>query len=53
MSEMVEFTHIRDERAHMVDVSEKRDVMREARAEGRIYLRPETLRAIRDGTVLK
>jgi cyclic pyranopterin phosphate synthase len=50
---MVEFTHIRDDRAHMVDVSEKRDVMREARAEGRIYLRPETLRAIRDGTVLK
>jgi cyclic pyranopterin phosphate synthase len=50
---MVEFTHIKDERAHMVDVSEKDDVTREAVAEGRIYLRPETLRAIGEGSVLK
>lgn len=50
---MVEFTHIKDERAHMVDVSEKSDVMREAVAEGRIHLREETLRAIREGSVLK
>jgi cyclic pyranopterin phosphate synthase len=50
---MVEFTHIKNERAHMVDVSGKDDVTREAVAEGRIYLRPETLEAIREGSVLK
>ncbi|MDG6257765.1 MAG: cyclic pyranopterin monophosphate synthase MoaC [Methanomicrobiaceae archaeon] len=50
---MVEFTHIKNDRAHMVDVSEKSDVMREAVAEGRIHLRPETLLAIREGNVLK
>jgi cyclic pyranopterin phosphate synthase len=37
----------------MVDVSEKKDVIREAVAEGKIYLRPETLQAVRQGTVLK
>ncbi|WP_342677152.1 cyclic pyranopterin monophosphate synthase MoaC [Methanofollis sp. UBA420] len=50
---MVEFTHIADDRARMVDVSDKPDVVREAVAEGRIYLREETLAAIRDGTVIK
>jgi cyclic pyranopterin phosphate synthase len=50
---MVEFTHIRNDRAHMVDVSAKGDVKREACASGRIYLLPETLRAIREGSVLK
>ncbi|TAJ43662.1 cyclic pyranopterin monophosphate synthase MoaC [Methanofollis fontis] len=50
---MVEFTHIADDRARMVDVSAKPDVVREAVAAGRIRLRPETLAAIREGTVLK
>ncbi len=50
---MPEFTHITGDRVHMVDVSEKKEVTREAVATGRIYLRPETLEAIRQGTVVK
>jgi len=50
---MPDFTHIEDNRARMVDISGKGDVAREATAEGKIYLRPETLRAIREGTVVK
>jgi len=50
---MPDFTHIEDNRARMVDISGKGDVAREATAEGRIYLRPETIRAIREGTVVK
>lgn len=50
---MVEFTHIEDDHVLMVDVTEKADVSREAIAEGRIYLRPETLDAIRNGTSVK
>jgi len=37
---MVEFTHISDGKAQMVDISAKKDVVREAVAKGRIYLRP-------------
>jgi cyclic pyranopterin phosphate synthase len=50
---MVEFTHIRNERAQMVDISTKNEVIREAVAAGKIYLRPETLVAIREGKVVK
>jgi cyclic pyranopterin phosphate synthase len=50
---MAEFSHIKDDRAQMVDVTSKADVTREAVASGRIYLRDETLRAIREGTVVK
>ena len=50
---MVEFTHIRNEQAQMVDISAKDDVIREAVAAGKILLRPETLAAIREGTVVK
>ncbi len=50
---MTEFTHITGERVRMVDVSEKKEVLREAIARGRICLRPETLRAIQEGTVVK
>ncbi len=50
---MVEFTHIQNERAQMVDISAKNDVIREAVAVGKIFLKPETLAAIRDGTVIK
>jgi cyclic pyranopterin phosphate synthase len=50
---MAEFSHIRNDRAQMVDVTLKAEVAREAVASGRIYLRAETLRAIREGTVVK
>lgn len=50
---MVEFTHIRDEKVHMVDVGAKPEIRREAVAAGRIRLRKETLEAIRSGTALK
>jgi cyclic pyranopterin phosphate synthase len=50
---MVEFTHISDGRAQMVDISAKTNIVREAVATGRIYLRPATLAAIREGTVVK
>ncbi len=50
---MVEFTHIQDDKAQMVDISGKGDVTREAIAAGKIYLRPETLTAIREGTAVK
>ena len=50
---MAEFSHIQNDRAQMVDVTSKNEVAREAVASGRIYLRDETLRAIREGTVVK
>ncbi|EHQ34647.1 cyclic pyranopterin monophosphate synthase MoaC [Methanoplanus limicola] len=50
---MPEFTHIENDRASMVDISEKKDVSRQATAGGRIYLRPETLDAIKNGDVIK
>ncbi|HOS82189.1 MAG TPA: cyclic pyranopterin monophosphate synthase MoaC [Methanolinea sp.] len=50
---MREFSHIEDDRARMVDISGKGEVYREAVASGRIVLREETLRAIREGTVVK
>ena len=50
---MVEFTHIQNERAQMVDISAKDDVFREAVAVGKIFLKSETMDAIRQGTVVK
>ncbi len=50
---MTEFTHIDNDRARMVDVTAKDDVARFAEAAGRIFLRGETLKAIREGTVVK
>jgi cyclic pyranopterin phosphate synthase len=50
---MAEFTHITGERVRMVDISEKKEVIREAVAAGKICLRPETIEAIRQGTVVK
>lgn len=47
------FTHIENDRAQMVDISAKPEVVREAVASGRIYLRSETLRAIWEGTAVK
>ncbi|HJJ88713.1 MAG TPA: cyclic pyranopterin monophosphate synthase MoaC [Methanocorpusculum sp.] len=51
---MPTFTHINEKNeVHMVDVTPKSDVCREAIARGRIYLRPETLNAITKGTMVK
>ncbi|MCZ9313431.1 MAG: cyclic pyranopterin monophosphate synthase MoaC [Methanocorpusculum sp.] len=51
---MPTFTHLNEKNeVHMVDVTPKPDVSREATASGRIYLRPETLKAIAEGTVVK
>jgi cyclic pyranopterin monophosphate synthase len=50
---MVKFTHIQDDRAQMVDISGKIEVVREATAAGKIYLKPETLMAIRQGKLVK
>ncbi|HJK28001.1 MAG TPA: cyclic pyranopterin monophosphate synthase MoaC, partial [Methanocorpusculum sp.] len=48
------FTHLNEKNeVHMVDVTPKPDVPREATASGRIYLRQETLKAIAEGTVVK
>ena len=48
-----EFSHIKDDKVYMVDVTAKPDVQRTATAEGRIYLKEETLRAIREGEAVK
>jgi len=50
---MAEFTHITGDRVRMVDVGGKSEMRRLAVAAGNIYLRPETLAAIRNGTVIK
>ena len=50
---MIDFTHIRNEQAQMVDISAKGEVIREAVAVGKIFLKPETMNAIRQGTVVK
>jgi cyclic pyranopterin phosphate synthase len=50
---MVKFSHIQNDRAQMVDITAKNEVAREAVASGRIYLQENTLRAIREGTVVK
>ena len=50
---MPKFTHIENDRAQMVDISNKGEVVREATAGGKIFLRPETLKAIREGTTIK
>jgi len=50
---MTQFSHIRDSHAEMVDITGKEDVKREAVARGKIYLRSDTLRAIREGPVVK
>jgi cyclic pyranopterin phosphate synthase len=53
MNDEPEFTHIEDDEAQMVDVTEKEDVRRESTASGKIRLREETVMAIRDGDVEK
>jgi cyclic pyranopterin phosphate synthase len=50
---MTEFTHLTGDRVRMVDISEKKEVSREAMARGRIFLRTETLVAVRQGSTVK
>ncbi len=51
---MSKLTHIDgDGAAHMVDVGDKKDTVREARAEGRISLALETLEAIKANMIKK
>ena len=51
---MPEFTHLNEKNeVHMVDISKKVDICREATASGKIYLRQETLEAIYQGTTIK
>ncbi len=47
------FTHIREGKVSMVDITEKEVVYRMARAEGFIKLSSETLKAIRENRVAK
>ncbi len=51
---MADFTHFdADGNAVMVDVSEKAETERTATAAGSVYMKPETLRLIREGGVAK
>jgi len=47
------FSHIQDERAKMVDISNKRDVARRAIASGEIQLKPKTIEAIKNRQIVK
>ena len=50
----MEFTHFNEEgRAHMVDVSNKRESLRMAVAQGRIRMKPETIEKVRQGVMKK
>ena len=54
MSDMSELTHINPQgRARMVDVGAKDVTAREARAEGEVRMRPETVATIREGRAAK
>ena len=47
------FSHIQDDRAKMVDISDKQDMTRRAVAEGEIKLKTETIDAIRNEEIEK
>ncbi len=47
------FSHIQDDRARMVDISDKRDVTRRAVATGEIRLKPQTIEAIKNRQIVK
>jgi cyclic pyranopterin phosphate synthase len=50
----LEFTHINEQGyARMVDVSEKQDTERAAIAQAVVHMQPETLQAIKKGTIKK
>ncbi len=47
------FSHIKDDRARMVDISDKKEVKRRAVAVGEIQLKPETIKAIKNKQIEK
>jgi cyclic pyranopterin phosphate synthase len=49
----MEFTHIKNGKAQQVDISDKPVASRRALAEGTIVLKPETIRAIKQGSIEK
>ncbi len=49
----MEFSHIKGERSRAVDISQKGDTVRAAVAEGVIYLRKETIEAIKGDKIAK
>jgi cyclic pyranopterin phosphate synthase len=49
----MEFTHIKNGKAQQVDISDKPVASRRALAEGTIELKPETIRAIMQGSIEK
>jgi len=51
---MAKFTHLdKKGQARMVDVTAKNETRREATARGKVLMRPETVRAVEEGTVKK
>jgi len=49
----MELTHVTPKGVRMVDVSEKKEVKRTAKAKGRIYLKPETVEKVLEGEIKK
>jgi cyclic pyranopterin phosphate synthase len=49
----MEFMHIKNGKAQQVDISDKPIALRRALAEGTIELKPETIRAIKQGSIEK
>jgi len=49
----MDFSHIKGDSVHMVDVSKKEEVLRMAKAEGYIRLKKETIQAILNNQVAK
>ena len=47
------FSHIQDDRARMVDISDKKEVKRRAVAVGEIQLKPRTIEAIKNKQIEK
>ncbi len=47
------FSHIHNDRARMIDISDKRDVVRRAVASGKIQLQPKTIEAIKKRQIVK
>jgi cyclic pyranopterin monophosphate synthase len=49
----MKFSHIEEDRAKMVDITGKNDVVRRAKATGEIQLKPQTIDAIRNKEIEK
>ncbi|MCZ7403100.1 MAG: cyclic pyranopterin monophosphate synthase MoaC [Candidatus Methanoperedens sp.] len=49
----MKFSHIEGDKARMVDISNKEDVSRSAKASGDIQLKPETIEAIKNKKIIK